>query len=219
MQYNETLKGSLLNSINYGISALRTDSLNTTTFEFLGFSYLLLNDYTNSNKYYKKYHECLRRKYPQILDVSEYELAFRSNLHNSTLYTTNFPMLHSAWSFMKLNEKSIADNYFNGLTDSDLSRIEKNKTSPLIFRYHFELACIYSARGDKANANKYLRMLKNQKTGCLWLLNLLKYSPMLDNIRNEPEFTDVLNDAEAKYQKLHKQVGELLSNYVQMSFS
>ena len=213
MQDNETLKGNFRNSINYGISALSIDSLNTTTIEFLGFSYQLLNDYTNSNTYYKKYRECLREKYPQILDLSEYEFAFRSNLHNSsTLYTTDFPILHSAFSFMKMNETGIADSYLNGLTDSDLSRIEKNISSPVIFRYFFELACIYSARGDKANAIKYLSMLKKQKTGCLWLVNLLKYSPMLANIRNETEFADVLKDAETKYEILHKQVGELLTH-------
>ena len=212
MQYNETLKGNFQNSINYGISALSIDSLNTTTIEFLGFSYLLMNDSANSYNYYKKYYDCLSGKFPQILNLSEYEFAFRSNFHNSsTIYTTNFPILHSAWSFMKINEISKADNYFNGLINSDLSRIEKNKTSLRVFRYYIEMACIYSARGNKANAIHYLMLLKKQKTGCLWLVHLLKYSPMLDNIRNEPEFTDVLNDAEAKYQILHKQVGELLT--------
>jgi len=129
--------------------------------------------------------------FPQILNLSEYEFAFRSNFHNSsTIYTTNFPILHSAWSFMKINEISKADNYFNGLVNSDLTRIEKNKKSLRVFRYYIELACIYSARGDTANAIHYLMLLKKQKTGCLWLVHLLKYSPMLDNIRNEPEFTE-----------------------------
>ena len=47
----------------------------------------------------------------------------------------------------------------------------------------------------------------------VWLVNRLKYDPMLDNIRSEPEFAEVLKDVETKYQKEHEKIGELLRKY------
>jgi hypothetical protein len=36
---------------------------------------------------------------------------------------------------------------------------------------------------------------------------------MLDNIRHEPKFADIVKDAEDKYQKEHERVGELLKEF------
>jgi hypothetical protein len=78
------------------------------------------------------------------------------------------------------------------------------------------LACIYSAKGEKAKALKYLQMLKKRDTNTLWMVTRLKFSPMLDNIRNEPEFADILQDVETKYQKEHERIGKLLREYGEM---
>ena len=75
------------------------------------------------------------------------------------------------------------------------------------------MACIYSVPENKAKAIEYLKKINPRNNGSLWLLNLLKHSPLLDNIRSEPEFAYVLEDAETKFQKQHEQVGELLREY------
>jgi hypothetical protein len=44
----------------------------------------------------------------------------------------------------------------------------------------------------------------------LWWVNLFKYDPLLESIRNEPRFQKILKNVEAKYQAEHERVEEWL---------
>ncbi|HAQ20688.1 MAG TPA: hypothetical protein DCR40_15875 [Prolixibacteraceae bacterium] len=72
------------------------------------------------------------------------------------------------------------------------------------------LATIYSSLRENEKAIDYLIKLKNRESGCALLFNLVKSHPALDNIRNMPEYADVLKDVEAKYLRDHNRVGKLL---------
>jgi hypothetical protein len=78
---------------------------------------------------------------------------------------------------------------------------------------YLRLAHAYSARREKEKALENLKLLKKRKTYSLGQVTWLKYSPLLDNIRQEPEFADVLKDVEAKYEKEHERAGKLLKEY------
>ncbi len=92
---------------------------------------------------------------------------------------------------------------------------------------YFILTCTWAARGNKENALENMRLLKqNYRANDLQVVNLLKYFPMLDNIRNEPEFQDYLKEAETHYNTEHKKVENLLreegiqtNNVVQNKFN
>lgn len=46
-----------------------------------------------------------------------------------------------------------------------------------------------------------------------WLINLIHYDPIFDNIREEPEFQQILREVEAKYQAENERVGLWLEEY------
>ena len=73
------------------------------------------------------------------------------------------------------------------------------------------LTCTWAARGNKKKALENMRLLQqNYKANDLQVVTLLKYFPMLDNIRNEPEFQAYLKEAETHYNAEHKKVEKLL---------
>ena len=115
--------------------------------------------------------------------------------------------------YLVQGEKEKANVYFNKSIPEIQKEIELNRPDAQIYESHFRLACIYSALNQKDKAIEYLVQLKKRNFNDVWLLTRLKHSPMLDNIRNDPEFAEVLKDVETKYQKEHERVGELLQKY------
>jgi hypothetical protein len=69
--------------------------------------------------------------------------------------------------------------------------------------HNINLASIYSAMGEPDMVCKYLN--KN-KINNLLAFNALKYNPMFNNIRNEPEFQKVVKEMETSYRKHPDQV-------------
>jgi hypothetical protein len=103
-----------------------------------------------------------------------------------------------------------ANYYFNAILGKGLEDIELNRLPSQKFYTHFYFAAIYAIWGQKKKALEYLRMVENRETCPALMVTYLKYWPLFDNIRNEPEFTDIMNDLEAKYQNAHKYIGELI---------
>ncbi len=119
--------------------------------------------------------------------------------------------------YLKNGLENEANYHFDGSIKRLKKEIELNQKNAQRFESHFKLAEIYSATGEKKQALHYLKEIKNRKTipkyGLIWL----KENPMFDNIRNEPEFAEILKDVEAKYQKEHERVGELLRELGRLS--
>ena len=53
-------------------------------------------------------------------------------------------------------------------------------------------------------------MLKQLKVFPLWWQVLFKKEPLLENIRNEPEFQQIVREVDAKYQVEHDRVRKWL---------
>ncbi len=119
----------------------------------------------------------------------------------------------AGYIYLVQGENEKAKSYFNKSIPEIQKEIELNRRAAQIYETHFSLACIYSTLNQKDKAIEYLVQLKKRNYIDVWLVTRLKYSPMLDNIRNEPEFDEVLKDVETKYQKEHEKVGELLREY------
>jgi len=75
---------------------------------------------------------------------------------------------------------------------------------------HTELAKVYAFRGEKEKAFKHLEQFNQRKWMMITDLALLKDSPLFDNIRDEPEFQQIVRDVEAKYQAEHDRVRQWL---------
>jgi hypothetical protein len=65
-------------------------------------------------------------------------------------------------------------------------------------------------RGDKVQALKYLRVFSQRKVIHLWMVWNLQNDPLLDPIRNDPEFKQIVLDLELKYQAEHDRVRKWL---------
>jgi TolB-like protein/AraC-like DNA-binding protein len=75
---------------------------------------------------------------------------------------------------------------------------------------HFGLACIYSARGEPVKALEQLRYFKRFEGCHIWVIESLKRSPMLDNIREMPEFKALQAELEGKYLREKEKVRKVL---------
>lgn len=142
-----------------------------------------------------------------------------SNCFNEILQLINeseilYQLAHEpGYIYLIQGENEKAKSYFNKSISENQLEIELNRPDAQIYESHFRLACIYSALNQKEKAIEYLVQLKKRNYNDIWLVTRLKYSSMLNNIRNEPEFADVLKDVESKYQKEHERVGELLREF------
>jgi hypothetical protein len=65
--------------------------------------------------------------------------------------------------------------------------------------------------GEKIKAYENLK-IHNTRPGkwYLWTVRYIKYDPLFDSIRNEPEFQQIVSEMEAKYQAEHERVRKWL---------
>ncbi len=123
---------------------------------------------------------------------------------------------------LKTGDKQKSDSCFNGVLSVIHSLI---RTSPEVAvpslsyaitdRYwkfpYFVLSGIYAALGERKKALENLRLLReNYPASDLQVVFMLKNWPMFDSIRDEPQFREYLEAAEAHYLKERERVGKLL---------
>lgn len=70
------------------------------------------------------------------------------------------------------------------------------------------IAGIYAMRGEKKKALENLRIFASETVENLAIIQLKNFL-MWDNIREEPEFKEIMKEIELKYQKGHKELEEL----------
>lgn len=189
--YNLGNKKSVL---NYAHKIYLADSLNLG--KLLGYhhSYFLGNTYVNLREYKQAYR--VLEKYTAMMKrqgrvVQPYHYFGYIYMQNGKYEEANFHM-----------EGSIKDRiYFINLN-------KPKEVSPP----NLGLAYIYAAQGKKAQALVCLRVV-NRCAPFLYTcaqITGFKISPMIDCIRNEPEYKEFLRKAEVRYQEEHLKVEKLL---------
>ena len=179
---------------NYAYKIYNADSLNLG--KLLGFhhSYFLGNTYVNLREYKEAYR--VLEKYTASMKrqgriVQPYHYFGYIYQQNGKQKEANFHM-----------EGSIKDrNYF----------IELNKPTE-VSPPNLGLTFIYAAQGKKAQALECLRVV-NRCAPFLYTcaqITGFKISPMVDCIRNEPEYQEFLKNAEVRYLEEHDKVENLL---------
>jgi len=76
---------------------------------------------------------------------------------------------------------------------------------PSIYK-HMNLAAYYSYTGDLPKAIEHLRQFSLQEDYFYWILLFAKMDPVFDNIRELPEFNDIMSKLERKFRKRHKKI-------------
>jgi hypothetical protein len=88
--------------------------------------------------------------------------------------------------------------------------IELGRVHAKLLYSYYDLAAVYAFRGEKDKAYKNLRIFNQRKMMPYWAVGLIKNDPLLDNIRDEPEFQQIVREVETKYQAEHERVRQWL---------
>ena len=190
--------GDFNKSLELGKKGYAIDSTNTLILEFMALGYQWLGRYSESLKYFRMWLERL-----QSTGV----------LANSYYYKDNylFNMAHRLgyiyWQNGYINK---AEYYFNEEIKYCKKTIELAREYSRTYNAYYDLAGVYAFRGDKKKALEYLRAYNQVRTTYQWMVMLIQTDPLLNSIRNEPEYRQIVRDIEAKYQAEHEKVGEWL---------
>ena len=75
---------------------------------------------------------------------------------------------------------------------------------------HLSLSVYYSYHGDRERALEHLRLFSQQQRFNYLLLPFLRIDPLLDPIKEAPEFKEILREMEAKTTEHHRKVSRIL---------
>ena len=159
------------------IEALNKDSTRLDIMQEVGKICYYLRDYKSAYHYYKRF---IESKEAQSLDIYRGENA----------------KIGVVLSKMGLKEES--EKYFKEYKDY----AESDKS---IYK-HLSLGAYYSYMGDTINAIEHLELFSQQTNYHYWIILFLKIDPLIDNIKDLPEFNKILTDLEIKFWRRHKRI-------------
>lgn len=159
------------------IKALNKDSTRLDIMQEVAKICYYMRDYESAYNYYKKY-----------LEIREAQ--------NLSIYKSENAKIAVVLSKMGLTEKS--KKYFNDFLD-----YANNDRS--IYK-HLSLAVYYSYMGDNESALKHLALFSQQDNYHYWVIIFLKIDPLIDNIKDLPEFEKIIAEIETKFWNYHKQI-------------
>lgn len=180
--------------INYANKIYRADSLNLGKLlgfhhsYFLGNTYVNIRDYKEAGRMLENYVASMNRQGRKIQ-----------------------PYHYFGYIYLQNGQKEEADFHFQGSIKFRLKFIELNKPNE-VSPPNLGITFIYAALGNKAKALEHLRVV-NRCVPFLYTcaqITSFKISPMVDCIRNEPEYAEFLKNAEARYLEEHYKVEKLL---------
>jgi len=123
--------------------------------------------------------------------------------------STNY-MHRVAYAYWVNGLKEEAEHYFDLQIDYSNWNIEYGREEALRFWAYYDLASVYAFRGDKEKAYEYLRIYNQTPVVSLWMMKIMQKDPLFDSLRDEPEFQQILQDVETKYQAEHERVRQWL---------
>lgn len=162
-----------------------------------------------------------------LMKVNQYLFVFNFVLGNQKKVEKFAPKVEGMSNFgtFQPNTKGVLGWYYlhKGQNEKALSfinsEIKRNQDLNTIGNYQSKnystshnLACLYATIGETEKALDFLKELTNKEFCPVWYITSLKMNPMLETIRNTPEFQEILNDLEEKYQKENQLVVQLLQD-------
>jgi len=114
------------------------------------------------------------------------------------------------FAFWENDFKDEAEYYFNEQIYYSNRISELDRESAEKFWPHYDVAGVYAFDGETEKAIKHLDLFNQRPRMCLGEVIYINYDPVFDNIRDEPEFLQIVKDVEAKYQAEHERVGQWL---------
>jgi TolB-like protein/AraC-like DNA-binding protein len=113
------------------------------------------------------------------------------------------PVAYYLWHTGRKRE---AEFYINKIIDYHQECIKLNRMVGITRSPHLHLAEMYALVGNREKAYYHLDEVNKIQAFPLNWLQIIKYEPYFDNIRQEPRFQKILKDIEAKYQTEHDRI-------------
>jgi TolB-like protein len=202
---------------NYSLKAVELESDSTKYYFWL---YMYEFDYKNSFSFFEKKYsndstnlnalEYLSAYYSytgQFKEALKFQIKKLERLKVEGRTTIN-EMQRVGYVYSKNGLKDSAAYYFNKQIDYCNNAI-KSKRGYGIFIAYYDLAGIYAFSGDKIKAYENLKIF-NKDPDPGWIRRFIKYDPLFDSIRNEPEFQNIVKDMDTKYLAEHERVKKWL---------
>lgn len=154
------------------------DSTYTDLDENFGMIYMYSGQFKESLKYFNKWME--KQKASKIVPYSN-------------------RMTWIGYVYRENGYKKEAEYYLNKRMQDCYNSINSYPNSQYLKYEYFDLTSIYAFRGEKTKAFENLRMFIN-KSQMVTLSSVtdIKTNPLFNNIRNEPEFQQIVRDMEKK---------------------
>ena len=184
----EFTHGTFEKAIDFAKKGIAIDSNNIDLLSILGRSYLYLGQYAESLKYYKRYYERIKASGRE----------------------TDSKMHLIGYAYWQNGYKEESEYYFNEMINYCNRVIELGRHRGQTLSAYFYFAEVYAFKGEKDKAFENLRIFNQRQTMTQAMCLRIKNSPLLDNIRDDPEFQQIVHDAEAKYQAEHERVRQWL---------
>ncbi|MCG8307017.1 MAG: helix-turn-helix domain-containing protein [Cytophagales bacterium] len=189
--YSEYVKAFILYAKNRDLhetldllkSVLAKDTTRLDILQEVGKIYYYLRDYEAAYGYYEKFTE-LRAALG--LDIYHSENAKIGYVLAKTGKTGASEIIFEKYRATAENDKSIYRN--------------------------LSLAAYYSYKGDPRNAIEHLKLFSKEDNYHYWIILFLEIDPLMDNIRERPEFRSIMKNLESKFWDYHNQVREVLRN-------
>jgi len=159
------------------IATLNKDTTRLDVLQELGKVYYYLRDYDNSYIYYRKY-----------IDIKE--------AYNLKMYPGEDGKIGVVYSELGMKEES--DKIFEDYK----AYAEQDKS---IYK-HLSLCAYYSYTGDTGKAIEQFKLFSEEENYFYWLSLFLEQDPLMDNIKDHPEFQKTMEDINNKLWNYHKQV-------------
>ena len=164
----------------------------THDLDALGHMCLALKRYKESLYYYERFYD------ERIKEIGQSDV-------------TGF--LHRlAYAYYKNGNIEKADYFFNEHIKFCEKTIELQRGYASSYYVFYDLAGVYAFQKEKEKAYDNLRMFNQKQRIPFWMVRQINEDPLLDNLRNEPEFQQILAEVEEKYNAEHERVKKWLED-------
>jgi tetratricopeptide (TPR) repeat protein len=187
----ESDKGNHEGREKYARKVYMMDSTNILNLYELGFIYGYLGQHKKSLVFFEKW---------------------LNRLDNTLEGRYRYQSMHRVgYAYWKNERYEKAEYYFDLQMEFCNRSIELDNPYAQVGAAYYDRAGVYAFRGERDKALEDLRTGLKQITGLpLWMITLFKCDPLFDSVRDEPEFQQIVNDVEAKYQAEHERVRQWL---------
>jgi len=185
----EYCSGNYEDAIEYLERAYALDTSDTDIHNIFGQFYMMTGNYEKTLEHLQKW----------IVNSDSMSAAYLFGMHRV------------GWAYWQSGYKIQGEYYLNKQIDYCNRMKELERVYGENNRIYYDLAGAYAFMGEKEKAYENLRSYRDSQTlPGSWTLQLIRDDPLLDNLRDEPEFQQIVRDVEARYQAEHERVRKWL---------